>query len=277
MSKIVLITGASSGIGEATARTLAKHGHRVVLGARRTDRLAKIVAEIRADGGTAEYAPLDVVDLANVRAFAAFAQEKFGRIDVMFNNAGVMPVSPMNALKTDEWNRIVDINIKGVLNGIAAVLPVMEAQGSGHIISTASTGAHAVSGQFGVYCASKYAVRTIMEGLRQEMTRIRVTTLSPGVTESELGHDISVEDTATAVGQLRSIALDTNAVANAVHYIISQPADVDVGEIILRSVRSAGHAFCVGVRASSSARRAGRPAGARRGSRAPASAAHGAP
>lgn len=243
MSKIVLIAGASSGIGEATARTLAKHGHRVVLGARRTDRLEKIVAEIRADGGTAEYSRLDVADLASTRAFAAFARDRFGRIDVMFNNAGVMPVSPMNALKTDEWDRIVDINIKGVLNGIAAVLPVMEAQGGGHIISTASTGAHAVGGQFGVYCASKYAVRAIMEGLRQEMTHIRVTTLSPGVTESELGHDISVDDTATAVRQLRSIALDVNAVANAVHYIISQPADVDVGEIIIRSVRSAGHAF----------------------------------
>ncbi len=243
MSKIVLIAGASSGIGEATARTLAKHGHRVVLGARRTDRLEKIVAEIRADGGTAEYSRLDVADLASTRAFAAFARDRFGRIDVMFNNAGVMPVSPMNALKTDEWDRIVDINIKGVLNGIAAVLPVMEAQGGGHIISTASTGAHAVGGQFGVYCASKYAVRAIMEGLRQEMTHIRVTTLSPGVTESELGHDISVDDTATAVRQLRSIALDVNAVANAVHYIISQPVDVDVGEIIIRSVRSAGHAF----------------------------------
>lgn len=243
MSKIVLIAGASSGIGEATARTLAKHGHRVVLGARRTDRLEKIVAEIRADGGTAEYSRLDVADLASTRAFAAFARDRFGSIDVMFNNAGVMPVSPMNALKTDEWDRIVDINIKGVLNGIAAVLPVMEAQGGGHIISTASTGAHAVGGQFGVYCASKYAVRAIMEGLRQEMTHIRVTTLSPGVTESELGHDISVDDTATAVRQLRSIALDVNAVANAVHYIILQPADVDVGEIIIRSVRSAGHAF----------------------------------
>ncbi|MBX3712191.1 MAG: SDR family oxidoreductase [Lysobacter sp.] len=243
MSKIVLITGASSGIGEATARTLARQGHRVVLGARRTDRLERIVAEIRADGGTAEYIRVDVADLENVRTFAAFAQETFGRIDVMFNNAGVMPVSPMSALKTDEWDRIVDINIKGVLNGIAAVLPVMEAQGSGHIISTASTGAHAVGGQFGVYCASKYAVRAIMEGLRQEMTRIRVTTLSPGVTESELGHDITVDDTATAVRQLRSIALDADAVANAVNYIVSQPADVDVGEIIIRSVRSAGHAF----------------------------------
>jgi NADP-dependent 3-hydroxy acid dehydrogenase YdfG len=242
-NKVVLITGASSGIGEATARTLAASGHQVVLGARRTDRLEKIVAEIREAGGTAQFRKLDVADRADVQAFVDFARQKFGRVDVMFNNAGVMPVSPMNALKTDEWDRIIDINIKGVLNGIAAVLPVMEAQGSGHIISTASTGAHAVGAQFGVYCASKYAVRAIMEGLRQETNRIRVTTLSPGVTESELGHDITVGDTKTAVTQLRSIALDTNAVAKAVNYIISQPADVDINEIIIRSVRSAGHAF----------------------------------
>ena len=242
-NKVVLITGASSGIGEATARTLAANGHAVVLGARRTDRLEKIVAEIRQAGGTAEFRKLDVADRADVQAFVDFARQKFGRVDVMFNNAGVMPVSPMNALKTAEWDRIIDINIKGVLNGIAAVLPLMEAQGSGHIISTASTGAHAVGAQFGVYCASKYAVRAIMEGLRQETNRIRVTTLSPGVTESELGHDITVGDTKAAVTQLRSIALDTNAVAKAVNYIISQPADVDVNEIIIRSVRSAGHAF----------------------------------
>jgi len=241
--KVILITGASSGIGEATARTLAANGHTVVLGARRTDRLEKIAAEIRAKGGVAEFRKLDVADRADVVAFANFAKQKFGRIDVIFNNAGVMPVSPMNALKTDEWDRIIDINIKGVLNGIAAVLPIMEAQGSGHIISTASTGAHAVGAQFGVYCASKYAVRAIMEGLRQEMTKIRVTTISPGVTESELGHDITVKDTAAAVGQLRSIALDANAVANAINYVISQPADVDVNEMIIRTVRSAGHAF----------------------------------
>ena len=242
-NKVVLITGASSGIGEATARTLAANGHAVVLGARRTDRLEKIVAEIRQAGGTAEFRKLDVADRADVQAFVDFARQKFGRVDVMFNNAGVMPVSPMNALKTAEWDRIIDINIKGVLNGIAAVLPVMESQGSGHIISTASTGAHAVGAQFGVYCASKYAVRAIMEGLRQETNRIRVTTLSPGVTESELGHDITVGDTKAAVTQLRSIALDTNAVAKAVNYIISQPADVDVNEMIIRTVRSAGHAF----------------------------------
>src|SRR5687767_145397 len=242
-NRVVLISGASSGIGEATARLLAANGAKVVLGARRTERLEKIVKEIREAGGVAEFRKLDVVSRADMNAFVEFAREKFGRVDVIFNNAGVMPVSPMNALKVDEWDRIIDINIKGVLNGIAAVLPIMEAQGSGHIISTASTGAHAVGAQFGVYCASKYAVRAIMEGLRQEMRQIRVTTISPGVTESELGHDITVGDTKAAVSQLRSIALDTKAIANAVLYAVSQPDDVDVNEMIIRSVRSAGHAF----------------------------------
>lgn len=242
-AKVVLVTGASSGIGEATARLLAANGHTVVLGARRTDRLEAIVGEIRDAGGSADYTSLDVADRASVNAFVAFARERHGRIDVLFNNAGVMPVSPMSALKVDEWDRILDINVRGVLNGIAAVLPIMEAQGSGHIVNTASTGAHAVGAQFGVYCASKYAVWAISEGLRQETSFLRVTTISPGVTTSELGHDISVADTAAAVQQLRSIALETNAVARAVNYAISQPADVDVNEIVVRSVRSAGHAF----------------------------------
>ena len=241
--RVVLITGASSGIGEATARLLANNGAKVVLGARRIDRLQKIASEIRERGGIAEYKSLDVVSREDVNAFVAFAQQKFGRVDVIFNNAGVMPVSPMNALKTDEWDKIFDVNVKGVLNGIAAVLPIMEAQGSGHIINTASTGAHAIGAQFGVYCASKYAVRAITEGLRQEMDTLRVTLISPGVTESELGSDISVESTANAVKQLRSIALSPDAIAGAVLYAISQPDDVDVNEMIIRSVRSAGHAF----------------------------------
>jgi NADP-dependent 3-hydroxy acid dehydrogenase YdfG len=242
-TKVVLITGASSGIGDATARMLAANGAKVVLGARRTDRLQKIVTEIRERGGIAEYRSLDVANREDVNAFVAFAVEKLGRVDVIFNNAGVMPVSPMNALKTDEWDRIIDVNIRGVLNGIAAVLPLMEAQGSGHIINTASTGAHAVGAQFGVYCASKYAVRAITEGLRQEMDTVRVTLISPGVTESELGSDITVDSTATAVKQLRSIALSPDAIARAVLYAISQPADVDVNEMIIRTVRSARHAF----------------------------------
>jgi NADP-dependent 3-hydroxy acid dehydrogenase YdfG len=136
-----------------------------------------------------------------------------------------------------------DVNVKGVLNGIAAVLPTMNAQGSGHIINTASTAAHAVGAAFGVYCATKHAVRAITEGLRQETNQLRVTLITPGVTESELGHDISVKDVATAVGQLRTIALDTKAIANAVLYAISQPDDVDVNEMIIRTVRSAGHPF----------------------------------
>ena len=242
-NRVVLITGASSGLGEATARLLADQGAKVVLGARRTERLEQIVSELRARGGIAEYRKVDVANRESVKAFVSFALERFDRIDVIFNNAGVMPVSPMSALKTDEWDKIIDVNIKGVLNGIAAVLPVMEAQGSGHIINTASTGAHAVGANFGVYCASKYAVRAITEGLRQEMSNIRVTLISPGVTESELGHDITDQGTAQSVKQLRSIALSAEAIARAVLYAISQPEDVDVNEMIIRSVRSAGHAF----------------------------------
>lgn len=241
--RVVLITGASSGIGAATARLLAAHGAKVVLGARRLDRLREVADEIRANGGNAEYRALNVADREDVKAFVAFAHGKHGRVDVLFNNAGVMPVSPMNALKTDEWDNIVDINIKGVLNGIAAVLPVMEAQGSGHIVNTASTGAHAVGPQFGVYCASKYAVRAITEGLRQEMDKIRVTLISPGVTTTELGSDITHAPAAEMIVQLRQASLTPDAIARAVLYAISQPADVDVGEMIVRSVRSAGHAF----------------------------------
>ena len=241
--RVVLITGASSGIGEATARLLASQGAKVVLGARRTDRLREIVDDIRARGGVADYRALDVSSRASVQEFVSFSKTEFGRIDVLFNNAGVMPVSPMNALKMDEWDKIIDIDIKGVLNGIGAALPIMEAQGSGHIINTASTGAHAVGAAFGVYCASKYAVRAITEGLRQEVSAIRVTLISPGVTESELGHDITDQGTAHSVGQLRGVALSADAIARAVLYAISQPADVDVNEMIVRSVRSAGHAF----------------------------------
>lgn len=242
-NKVVLVTGASSGIGAATAKLLAQQGAKVVLGARRVDRLQQVAAEIRERGGIAAYKEVDVTNRESVQAFVNFARDEFGRVDVIFNNAGVMPVSPMSALKTQEWDKIIDINIKGVLNGIAAVLPIMEAQGSGHIINTASTAAHAIGGSFGVYCASKYAVRAITEGLRQEMSAIRVTLITPGVTESELGHDITDRSTAQAVSQLRTIALSADAIARAVLYAISQPDEVDVNEIIVRSVRSAGHAF----------------------------------
>jgi NADP-dependent 3-hydroxy acid dehydrogenase YdfG len=240
---VVLITGASSGIGESTARMLAANGAKVVLGARRVDRLERIAADIRAKGGVADFKALDVANREDVQAFVKFAAEKFGRIDVMFNNAGVMPASPMNALRTDDWDRMVDINIKGVLNGIAAALPVMEAQGSGHIINTASTGARATAPKYAVYCATKFAVRAITEGLRQEMDTLRVTLISPGVTETELGNDIVDESSAQFLKELRRTALAPEAIANAVLYAISQPAGVDVSEVIIRPVRSVGHAF----------------------------------
>jgi NADP-dependent 3-hydroxy acid dehydrogenase YdfG len=238
-NKVVLITGASSGIGEATARTLAANGHQVVLGARRTDRLEKIVAEIRQAGGTAEFRKLDVADRADVQAFVDFARQKFGRVDVMFNNAGVMPVSPMNALKTDEWDRIIDINIKGVLHGIAAVLPDMEAQGGGHIVNVASIGAHAVFPGCAVYCGTKYAVWAITDGLRQESTTVRATIISPGVVESELASTITHPESQAAMVEFRKIALHPDAIARAIAYAIEQPADVDVSEIIVRPTASA--------------------------------------
>lgn len=242
-NKVVLITGASSGIGEATARVLAKNGAIVVLGARRTDRLEAIVRDIQQAGGQAAYRELDVANSEQVNAFITFAKDTFGRVDVIFNNAGIMPLSPMRELKTDEWNSIIDINIKGVLNGIAAVLPVMDQQGHGHIINTASTGARAVGPSCAVYCASKFAVRAISEGLRQESNNIRVTVLSPGVTATELGNDITDEAAAEFVDQLRNTSLNVEAVADAVLYAISQPDNVDVNELVIRSVSSYGHAF----------------------------------
>ncbi|WP_328186019.1 SDR family oxidoreductase [Marinobacter sp. OP 3.4] len=241
--KVVLITGASSGIGEATARLLAGEGAKVVLGARRTDRLEAITSDITEAGGSAAFQALDVTDAQSVKRFVEFAQGEYGRVDVLFNNAGIMPLSPMSALKTDEWNDIIDINVKGVLNGIAAILPVMEAQGSGQIINTASTGAHAVAGTCGVYCASKYAVHAISEGLRQETDRIRVTVISPGVTTTELGHDITDPSAAGLLQELRGASLSPDAVASTVLYAISQPAGVDVNEMIIRTVTSHGHAF----------------------------------
>ncbi len=241
--KVVLITGASSGIGEATARVLARAGMQLVLGARRTERLEVLVNDIREAGGSAVHHALDVTDTDSVKRFVAFALEQYGRVDVLFNNAGIMPLSPMGALKTGEWNAIIDVNIKGVLNGIAAVLPVMEAQGSGQIINTTSTGAHAVAAACGVYCASKYAVRVISEGLRQETDRIRVTLISPGATRTELGHDITDPDAAGLLERLRGMSLTPEPVANAVLYAITQPEEVDVSEIIVRSIASRGHAF----------------------------------
>ena len=237
--KVILITGASSGIGEACARLLAHKGARVLLGARRSDRLEALVGEIREAGGTAEFRRLDVTSRADTQAFVDFAVERFGRVDVLINNAGVMPLSPLEALKVDEWDRMIDVNIRGVLHGIAAVLPLMQAQRSGQLVNIASIGAYSVVPTGAVYCATKYAVRAISEGLRQEVGGdIRVTLVSPGVVESELAESISDESSREAMKAFRKVAITPDAIARAIAYAVEQPADVDVSELIVRPTAS---------------------------------------
>lgn len=236
--KVIAITGASSGIGEGVARLLAKRGARIVVGARRNERLQALVTAIEADGGTARFRSLDVTSQSDAAAFIDFAAREFGQVDVLINNAGVMPLSPMSALKVDEWNQMIDVNIRGVLNGIAAVLPAMTARRSGQIINVASIGAHVVVPTAAVYCATKYAVWAISEGLRQENKDIRVTVISPGVVESELAHTISHAETARFLADYRSIAITPEAIARAIAFAIEQPDDVDVSEIIVRPTAS---------------------------------------
>jgi NADP-dependent 3-hydroxy acid dehydrogenase YdfG len=237
-SKVILITGASSGIGEGAARLLAAQGHRLVIGARRTDRLAELAQSIEAAGGVVRYRELDVTSADDTAAFACFALDAFGRIDVLVNNAGVMPLSPLNALKVDEWNRMIDVNVRGVLHGIAAVLPTMEAQGQGQVINISSIGGLSVSPTAAVYCATKFAVRAISDGLRQETDKIRVTVICPGVVESELADTISDDTARTAMREFRRIAITPDAIARAIAYAVEQPADVDVSEIVVRPTAS---------------------------------------
>ncbi|MFJ9943682.1 SDR family oxidoreductase [Streptomyces erythrochromogenes] len=238
--KVVAITGASSGIGEATARRLAADGHRLLLGARRVERLEALTKEIGAAGGTAAFRRLDVTDAGDVRGFVAAAGERYGRVDVVVNNAGVMPLSPLDALEVEEWDRTIDVNVRGVLYGIAAALPVMRAQGAGHIVNIASVGAYEVSPTAAVYCATKFAVRAISEGLRQESGgAIRVTLVSPGVTESELADGIRDPAAREAMKAYRAVALPASAVADAIAYAVSQPPEVDVNELVVRPAASA--------------------------------------
>jgi NADP-dependent 3-hydroxy acid dehydrogenase YdfG len=236
--KVVLITGASSGIGAGIARELSAAGAKVVLGARRTDRLEQLADELRGQGGEVLTCSLDVTNRADVSAFAEAARKRFGRVDVIVNNAGLMPLSPMASLKVDEWDRMVDVNIKGVLYGIAAVLPEMTSRGSGHIINIASIGALQVVPTAAVYCATKYAVRAISDGLRQERNDIRVTCIHPGVVESELANTITDPVAAEGMKAYRAIALQPSAIARAVRFAIEQPEDVDVNEIVVRPTRA---------------------------------------
>lgn len=232
--KVVLVTGASSGIGEATARELAAAGARVVIGARRVERLENLKREIEAARGEAMARSLDVTSREDVKAFVDAAQARFGRVDVIVNNAGVMPLSPLAALKVDEWDQMIDVNIRGVLHGIAAALPVMEAQGEGQIINIASTAGHQILPSAAVYCATKFAVRVISEALRQETDKVRVTVVSPGVTTSELAETITHPETAAFIDEYRKKAIPAEAIARAVRFAIEQPREVDVNEIIVR-------------------------------------------
>jgi NADP-dependent 3-hydroxy acid dehydrogenase YdfG len=237
-SKAILITGASSGIGEGAARLLAAQGHRLVIGARRTDRLVELTESLQSAGGIVRYRELDVTSSEDVAAFARFALDTFGRIDVLVNNAGVMPLSPLNALKITEWNRMIDVNIRGVLHGIAAVLPAMEQQGQGQIINISSIGGLSVTPTAAVYCATKFAVRAISDGLRQETDKVRVTVICPGVVESELADSISDDTARSAMQEFRRIAITPDAIARAIAYAVEQPADVDVSEIVVRPTAS---------------------------------------
>ncbi|WP_433309557.1 SDR family oxidoreductase [Micromonospora sp. CA-269861] len=239
-TKIVLITGAGTGIGAATARRLAENGHHVVLGARRLDRLAAVTEEISRAGGSAEFRGLDVTQPDSVNEFVRSAADRHGRIDVLVNNAGIMPLSPLAALRVDEWHQMIDVNVRGVLHGIAAVLPIMRDQGSGHVVNVASTLAYEVAPSTAVYSATKAAVVAISEGLRKESPTIRVTTVSPSFTDSELITVGGDPDTMAWVQKMaEELNMPASAVAAAIAYAIEQPAEVDVNELILRSTRDA--------------------------------------
>lgn len=238
--KVVVITGGSSGLGEATARLLAGNGAKVFLGARREDNLKEIVEGIRADGGEAGYRRVDVTRREDVEELVDSAVSEFGRVDVIVNNAGLMPLSPLAALKVEEWEKMVDVNVKGVLYGIAAVLPRMQAQGDGHIINLSSVAGQVVFPSSAVYSGTKFAVKAISEGLRQEVgDQIRTTTIYPGTVKSELPSTISHEDSAAMVDQLQDIAIGADSVARAIAYAIEQPKDVDINEVTLRPTAQA--------------------------------------
>ena len=235
---VVAITGASSGIGEAAARHLAARGARVVLGARRTGRLETLTAEIRAEGGTAEYHALDVTDREQVETFARHATEAFGRLDAWVSNAGVMPLSRIDALKVDEWDQMIDVNFRGVLYGVAAALPLFQEQGHGHFVHVTSVADRWVGPTSTVYSTTKHAVRVLSEGLRQEIGEdARVTVVAPGAVETELPNSISdPELRQQAVEEFRQDLLQPETIARAIAYALGQPGDVDVNEVVVRPI-----------------------------------------
>ena len=236
--KVVIITGASSGLGETTARRLAKNGAKLMLAARREDRLKDLVADLQKDGGVAKYQVTDISDRSQVEKLVQATKEAYGKIDVLVNNAGLMPLSPLAATKVDEWEKMIDVNIKGVLYGVAAVMPIMLQQGSGHIINLSSVAGHKVFPGGAVYCATKFAVKAISEGIRLESDgKIRSTNISPGAVATELTSTISDDEAAKMAEQLYGIAIDPDAIARAITFAIEQPADVDVNEMIIRPTK----------------------------------------
>ena len=238
--KVVVITGASSGLGEATARLLCAEGACVVLGARRLDRIQALAEELGTRGGRAIAVATDVTSSEQVKRLVDTAVQAFGRIDVMINNAGLMPHSPLERLKIDDWNRTIDVNIKGVLYGIAAALPHMKQQKAGHFINVSSVAGHKVAPSGAVYAATKHAVRALSEGLRQEVKpyNIRTTVISPGAVATELPNSITEPDIAQGVRKrYDDIAIPAESFARAVVFAMSQPEDVDVNEILFRPTR----------------------------------------
>jgi NADP-dependent 3-hydroxy acid dehydrogenase YdfG len=234
--KVVVLTGASSGIGEATALLLAERGAKVVLGARGQNRLKTLAARIADAGGEAAYAPTDVKRREDVTNLVKLACERYGKVDVLVNNAGIMPVSPLDDLRVEDWEEMIDINIKDVLYGIAAALPVFRKQGFGHFVNTASTAGHKTVPNQSIYSGTKFAVRAISEGLRQEAgDKLRVTIISPGFVRTNFADSVTNPEVKAKLAESRDkFAMSPDAIARAIAFAIEQPADIDVNEIILR-------------------------------------------
>jgi NADP-dependent 3-hydroxy acid dehydrogenase YdfG len=235
-TKVVALTGASSGIGEATALLLAERGAKLVLGARRADRLEALAARITQAGGDVAWARTDVIRREDLTDLVTLARERFGKLDVLINNAGIGPISPLDDLRVEEWDAMIDINIKGVLYGIAAALPVFREQGYGHVVNTASTAAHRIVPNQSVYAATKTAVHVISEGLRQEAgDRLRVTVITPGFTRTDFADDVTNPEVKAQIATAKdTFAMPPDAIARAIAFAIEQPADIDVGEVIVR-------------------------------------------
>jgi NADP-dependent 3-hydroxy acid dehydrogenase YdfG len=235
--KVVVITGASSGIGEATALLLAERGAKVVLGARRAERLAALADRVARAGGEAAYTPTDVRKRDDMSALIRLACDQYSKVDVLINNAGVMPVSPLDDLRVEDWEAMIDVNIKGVLYGIAAALPVFRTQGFGQFVNIASTAGHKTVPTMSVYSGTKFAVRAISEGLRQEAgDTLRVTIISPGMVRTDFAESVTSQDVRSRLEQSRdTFAMAPDAIARAIAFAIEQPPDVDVNEIVVRS------------------------------------------